>query len=496
MSSSRSMTVDDVSALSDARLGEFIKKHRRPDHSFELPIDGWDRLSKERDRLAQRLLLIQQALTDNPTANSRPLDLDKLDTLLRHVASEDNSVSRDRPCGRERQTESPDETSQEMYQRKEMGAYNNLVNDGGRPLYPIDLLESVSNDRDAYRDMLKPFWRRPQSRKPSEMDHFDDQDVIQRQWLRWQDFPKWQLNNRGVDNEDEDDDFSAYADEIKRGFVEVGWTKAAAEIDADPTVLKKPGEQWYHIQSHRNWQRRYPRELGCQSFSDYQDAVKARLTRHSFTRLFHLAEDPKQQGRLTERIEYLGFEYWWLDRYSASVKRPKPKHDESWEELERKGVVKDDETPEFVRTDASGTRCQIEEDHAWEAVQNAESEAKQVYQKTQKDPNRLRIPKQQRIQMLVRARKTLLAAREAFDFTKRRSHLLIGFVRGTFDYVNAKEDVVNQTNLLEWAVKEAHKIEAEQKRATLERGSRKKRKAIAEDVCLAQSDPKRQKSSA
>lgn len=276
----------------------------------------------------------------------------------------------------------------------------------------------------------------------------------------------------------------------------MGWAEKAAKIEADPTILKKPGKPWYYIQRHRNQQRRYQRELGCKDFSDYEDAVKARLTRHGFTRLFHLAEDPKQQDRLTEWIEYLGFEYWWLDRYSASVKRLKPKHDEAWEELKRKGVVKDDETPEFVRTGASGTMCQIEEDHAWEAVQNAESEAKQVYQKTQKDPNRLRIPKEQRTQMLVKARKTLLAAREALDFTKRRSYLLIGFVRGTFDYVNAKEDVVNQTNLLEWAVKEAHKIEAEQKCATLESSSRKKRKAIAEDVCLAPSDPKRQKSGA
>jgi hypothetical protein len=76
-------------------------------------------------------------------------------------------------------------------------------------------------------------------------------------------------------------------------------------------------------------------------------------------------------------------------------------------------------------------------------------EAEKVYQKTQKDPDRLSISKQRRVQMLVNARKRLLKAREVLEFTKRRSHLLIGFVRGTFDYVNAKEDRVNQTYLVD-----------------------------------------------
>ncbi|KHN95004.1 uncharacterized protein MAM_07231 [Metarhizium album ARSEF 1941] len=496
MSCSRSMTVDDVSALSDSQLGEFMKKHRRPDGSFEIPIDDWDRLSKEeRDRLAQRLQFIQRALTDDPTAHSRPLDLDKLDTLLCDVASREDSLSLDQPRTRERETQSPEDPL-EVYKEREMEAYDNLVNDGGRPLYRIDLLESVSKDPDAYHEMLEPFWRQPRSSKPSEMDHFNDQDVIQRQWHRWQNFRKWQLNNRGTSNKGKEDGFLAFADKIKRNFIEVGWAEEAAKIEADPTILKKPGKQWYYIQRHHNWQQQYQRELGCKDFCDYEEAVKARLTRHGFTRPFHLAEGPREQDRLTEWIEYLGFEYWWLDRYAASMKRLKSKHDKAWEELKRKGVVKDDETPEFVRTHASGTRCQIEEDHAREAVQNAESEAKQVYQKTQKDPNRLSIPKEKRIQMLAKARKKLSAAREALDFTKRRSHLLIGFVHATFDYVNAKQDVVNQTNLLEWAVEEAHKIEAEEKSTTLESSSQNKRKALAEDVCLAQPDPKRQKSNA
>ncbi|KAF5128416.1 hypothetical protein E5D57_009355 [Metarhizium anisopliae] len=493
MPSPRLTAVDDLSALSDAQLGEFMEEHRRHDGSVELPIDGWDRLSKgERDRLAERLQSIQRASTNNPTANSHPLDLDKLDALLRDVSAGDDSLSQDRLPARERQTESPEENDQEIYQRRETEAYNNLVHDGGRALYRIDLIDSVSKDPDAYREMLRPFWRGVRCDKLSEDDHLDPRAVFQRQWLRWENFRMWQLVNRRIEENNDEDEFLAYVERTKHKFRKVGWAEAAAEIEADPTILKQPGRGWYYIQRHRDWQRRYQRELGCESTSDYEEAMKARLAKHGFTRTFYLAEDPKQQEKLTTWIEYLGFEYWWLDRYAASIERLKPKHDEAWEELKRKGMVKNDETPEFVRTDASGTRCQREEDYARKAVQDAESEAKSVYQKTQKDPNRLSIPKQRRIEMVVKARKRLLAAQEALDFTKRRSDSLIDFVRGTFDYDDAREDVLNQTNLLEWAVAEAHAIEAELTVATLKRPSQKKRKASSQDVSTA----KRQKSNA
>lgn len=50
------LSVDGIAAMSDVELGHFMTKHRHPDGGYELPIDGWDKLSKdERDRLAERL---------------------------------------------------------------------------------------------------------------------------------------------------------------------------------------------------------------------------------------------------------------------------------------------------------------------------------------------------------------------------------------------------------------------------------------------------------
>lgn len=51
------LSVNDIVALSDTALAGFIKKNRGPKGDFELPVDGWDKLSKnERASLAERLL--------------------------------------------------------------------------------------------------------------------------------------------------------------------------------------------------------------------------------------------------------------------------------------------------------------------------------------------------------------------------------------------------------------------------------------------------------
>lgn len=39
----------------------------------------------------------------------------------------------------------------------ETDAYNNLVKDGGRPLYSINLLDAVSRKPEEYSDLLRPW---------------------------------------------------------------------------------------------------------------------------------------------------------------------------------------------------------------------------------------------------------------------------------------------------------------------------------------------------
>ncbi|KHN99766.1 Chromo domain-like protein [Metarhizium album ARSEF 1941] len=494
MSSPRPMAIDDLVALSDAQLGEFMEKHRHHDGSIQLPVDGWDRLSKEeRERLAERLQSIQRASINHATAGSHQLDLDKLDALLRNTSPRRDSFSQDRLPRSERQTESPEETLLEVYQRRETKAYNDLIRDGGRALYPIDLLESVSQDPHAYRDMLRPFWRGFRHWKISENDELDEEQVFQRQRLRWQNFRMWQVVNRRIEDDKDEKDFLEFAERVKRNYRKVGWDKYADELEANPTQLKEPGGLWYFTQRHRDWQRQHQRERGCEGILDYEKAMKARLARHGFKRTFHLAEDPKQQDQLTTWIEYLGFEYWWLDRHTATFERLKPIHDEAWEKLKREGMVQDDETPEFVRTEESALGCQRDIDDAREALQDAESKAKRVYQKTQLDPSRLSIPAQQRAEMLVKARENLQASQKELDFLIQRSNQICHFVESTELYVDATEDVAYLTNILEWALAELDAIDAEVTGATSDCNSRKRRQAPTEDVGLVQSNSKRQR---
>ena len=50
------LSVDDIAAFSDAELAKFMKENRRPDGGYDLPVNGWDKLSKnERVQLGERL---------------------------------------------------------------------------------------------------------------------------------------------------------------------------------------------------------------------------------------------------------------------------------------------------------------------------------------------------------------------------------------------------------------------------------------------------------
>lgn len=51
------LSVNDIAAMSDAALAEFMEKNRRPNGAFELPIADWDKLSMiDRKALAKRLM--------------------------------------------------------------------------------------------------------------------------------------------------------------------------------------------------------------------------------------------------------------------------------------------------------------------------------------------------------------------------------------------------------------------------------------------------------
>lgn len=117
----------------------------------------------------------------------------------------------------------------------------------------------------------------------------------------------------------------------------------------------------------------------CRGFLDYAEEVKCRLVRHEFTQPFELDDDPEKQDKLTIWVEYLNYEYWWLDKYTNDIERLEPELDRLWQELVDKNILGPHETQELVRTDASGMECEAEKDQTMKAVRRAETEARGIY---------------------------------------------------------------------------------------------------------------------
>ncbi|KAK0368126.1 hypothetical protein CLIM01_14519 [Colletotrichum limetticola] len=77
------VSVNEVAVMNDAELAQFMQQHRLPDGNYDLPVDGWDELSREdRSLFAERLEAQKRSLAQSPTACSRPLALDDLDARL------------------------------------------------------------------------------------------------------------------------------------------------------------------------------------------------------------------------------------------------------------------------------------------------------------------------------------------------------------------------------------------------------------------------------
>ncbi|KAF1994221.1 hypothetical protein P154DRAFT_624896 [Amniculicola lignicola CBS 123094] len=478
------LSVGHVAAMSDMALGEFIQRHRDPDDNIVLPVDGWDALSKdERARLAERLKAQQRALAQSPTTHSQPLDLDQLDARLRDVSKDDPSQAQRRrlPNGESR-SPTPFFDREAVAREHETEAYNNLVKNGSRPLYLIVLLDKISQRPEEYSELLQPWKERfgstgrhwafaygfPTGYGPLDSDDAsgDSWEVFQRQWARWQNFRIWQRDNRWI--EDDDDGFPIYVEWCKdclKRYPGVGRDVAKklaklADIESDPSILKDEG--WNRALWNRREQQRLCREQhGGVEFADYVNAVKRRLARHGFTRPFELKEDPKQQDDLSTWIEYLGFEYWWLDRYTDTIDRLKPSYNKAWQMLVDSKVLRPHETQEYVPTDECAMRDDAEYHQAWDALKRARKHAEQVYTSTQLDSNRLSIPKAERCQRLKTASQKLRTANAWVSSTEKRNKLIREYVLGTWSTRTAKKDAARHRTLLAWILEQIPLIETE-----------------------------------
>lgn len=374
----------------------------------------------------------------------------------------------------------------------ETKAYHDLLDDGGRPYYPIVMLDQVLRNPDVFAQLLRP-WHPHRYKGLPQGRRLDDSQVFESQLERWGDFGRWQRDNREIEDDD-DGGFPAFVERVKqdgkgdyRHDHMDRWAKWAAEIDADPSVLES---EWNFLQRERDRQRRSCREQGCRGFPDYAAAVKRRLARHGFDRPFELKQDPTQQDRLTTWIEYLNFEYWWLDWYTETPERLKPDLDRTWQELVDMKVLWPHDTQKSVRRWGL-----LDGGESSKAVRQAKLKAEEIYNLTQLDPERVHIPEAKRISMMEAATTRLNAAQAWHELDQKRNKCILPFIRRTTDLRFVEEDVARQRILLRWVLDDVPLVEAEMAQAGADKGDieRRKRSLATEEDHTRKPGSKRQK---
>ncbi|KAK5998719.1 hypothetical protein PT974_01101 [Cladobotryum mycophilum] len=433
--------------MSDAELAEFMKNHRRPDGSYELPVDGWDKLSKEeRTQLAERL---QYACYAPPLrANDAGVN--------------DGSGPKNEPLPR-----IPRFTCFHLtwinlmcdsvrYHRTRTILHHKLDNN---PLSNHAPYSAIAADAEGYQDMLRPWQDPSDGRTPWQ--------AFERQLERWQDFRKWQNDNRGLEDET---GFLDYVKSIKRytklAYTEKGCAERLAQVEADLSCL---GSAWNTQQKKREEHRHLYRERGCNGLSDYEEAVKRRLEQHNFSRAFHLEEKPGQQDKLTTWIEYLNFEYWWLDRHTKFLEGLESGHDKTWQELVDTQMVKPHETQEYIRGLESAMQRATDEERAEKIVETHLDDRKCDSQD--------------------KSGKGSFGGNQTTQQPHRR------FAHASYEYVTAEGKVARQGLLLQWVLEQIPLIEAELTQlAENELSKGKKRRHSEDDEHSAGRNQKRRKS--
>ncbi|KAI1169056.1 hypothetical protein F5B18DRAFT_666247 [Nemania serpens] len=150
------LSVDDIAALTDAEID------RCPDGPFKLPVDAY----------------------------SRPLNLEHLDARLQQrIPASDGVISPPHQPYTIERSRLPTIDPAIGEREDEIKAYHKLAQDGGHPVYPIDLLDTMYKNAEDCRKLLHP-WLRGEGPGVALIASCGSrpETIFGRQWMRWQDF--------------------------------------------------------------------------------------------------------------------------------------------------------------------------------------------------------------------------------------------------------------------------------------------------------------------
>jgi len=226
---------------------------------------------------------------------------------------------------------------------------------------------------------------------------------------------------------------------------------------AEPDEWRVYGGQLLRWRQFREWQGKRRKEFKGR-ISEYTGWAKRFLNRHSFTAPFEFEfdEDPKRQDQLTTWIEYLTYEYNFYSQRYAWYKRRGKWYDAQWKKLVDSGVLRPQETYEFimdVNSSFQHMRERTQAEGVVESAQSAVSSAQQALGLSQPSTSAQR--------RLAAAQSKLDLAMQSLESIKRRNGLVTEFYRTTQNYRDAKRGAERHTILLQWVRDQVPLIEAE-----------------------------------
>ncbi|KAK3899035.1 hypothetical protein C8A05DRAFT_18468 [Staphylotrichum tortipilum] len=390
------MWVADLVALTDAELDQYLADNNnlvRIADTGDLPESLFERL-RERSR--------------RPC--SKPVDLDQVTArLLQAAATGDAS-----PKFRSPPPDSP-YSHLSTLPPSPPGRYwrlihGELANDGGRPLFPAEMIDQVFGDPSSYGDMLLPWMEFPDAPPDTEL-------AVGNQLEHWRHFRTWQKYNR--------------------------------DLTCSPDPSWATSKYFY-----ARFIRRSP---------DYTDALRTLLMHYDFNRPFQLHADPARQDALTTWIEYFGWTCAAHYRFARLIEQHQPAYDEAWKALVDTGLLRPYETTEYLETMESGFAADAEDNQAHQDVLLAQSAVDAA--SSMPDGDSWDSQEAQALELSA-ANSTLEAALARQDVVTRRIRHVSNFINATRLHRHARSDAKWQNTIMHWVLEQLPLVEAEGNTAT------------------------------
>lgn len=202
-----------------------------------------------------------------------------------------------------------------------MIAYEDIIRDGDRPMYAVEMIPHIVRDREQYAEL----------RRPLQSAFFKDA-LLSTQYLKWHTFKAAQRDERGL-IDDTELSFDRWAEKEDREqnnmLSKRGYEKWKQKAESKPHKLR---QDWQCYRQCEDTLRNKTRD-SRKRFHGHVKSVKATLAEHGMEPPVHFLDDPKQQDVLTTWMEYLAFEYWVQNEKAQKRDENERELEEAWDAI-------------------------------------------------------------------------------------------------------------------------------------------------------------------